>query len=282
MRRLISLVIVLTLALLCSCASVLENVRSLVDTPTARVVGVQLDGLDLEAVTLLFELEISNPYPAALPLVDLSYGLASGDTAFLSGNADVGGTIPARSKKTIPLPVRVAFLPTLKALSGFRPGQVVPYSAQLSVSVTPPVGGQISVPFEHTGSFPVPAPPSISVGKIRWSKVSLTEIAGNLHIGLKNRNDFGFDLDSLSWGLALAGKGVASGVSTNATSLGSGATGELIIPIQLSPLELGTAAYRVLTGDGGGYTLSGAMKIGTPFGDLDIPYEKIGETVFQR
>ncbi len=161
---------VLALALLSGCASVLENMRSLVETPTARVVGVRLDGLNPKAATLHFELEVSNPYPAALPLVDLSYGLASDGTAFLSGSADVGGTVPARSSKTISLPIRVAFIPTLQALSGIRPGQVVPFVARLSMSVTPPVGEPIVLPFEHTGSFPVPAPPSIALGKIRWSK----------------------------------------------------------------------------------------------------------------
>ena len=40
-------------------------------------------------------MEIENPYSAPLPLVNLDYALSSRGTAFLSGKADVQGTVPA-------------------------------------------------------------------------------------------------------------------------------------------------------------------------------------------
>ena len=39
--------------------------------PTARVAGVRLQDIDLSAVTMLFDVELENPYSVPLPLTNL-------------------------------------------------------------------------------------------------------------------------------------------------------------------------------------------------------------------
>ena len=121
----------------------LETVLSSLDRPTARVTGVGFDQFTLESLGLVFNVEIQNPYAAPLPLVRLDYALASGgDGAFLQGAAPLAGSIPAGSSKTIQLPATVTFSKLLETVSSVKPGDVVPYTAKLKLSVDAPgVGG---------------------------------------------------------------------------------------------------------------------------------------------
>ena len=83
-----------------------ETVQQLLDTnkPSASLKGLGFDDVSLDSATLIFNVEIDNPYPVALPLTNMDYGLSSGGSPFLSGSAAVAGTVPAKSKKTVSIP----------------------------------------------------------------------------------------------------------------------------------------------------------------------------------
>jgi hypothetical protein len=49
------------------------NHRSATDKIFFSVSGVSLKGLTLDAATLAFDVGVKNPYPVALPLLDLNY-----------------------------------------------------------------------------------------------------------------------------------------------------------------------------------------------------------------
>ena len=113
-------------------------VQSILDLekPTARIAGVGIADINLESATLTFEVEVSNPYPVPLPLVNVDYGLASGGTRFLAGQAQLQGAVPARGKKTVSVPATIVYTQLLAALKGVRPGSVLPYKADLGFSVS--------------------------------------------------------------------------------------------------------------------------------------------------
>jgi LEA14-like dessication related protein len=125
--------------------------------PTARMTGLKFQDVKLDSATLLFDIEVDNPYPVALPLMNLDYGLSSGANPFLNGNADLQTIIPAKSKKTVSLPVSINYMDMLKALKGVRPGSKIPYKADLGLSVDTPVLGLIKVPLKKEGEIVLPA-----------------------------------------------------------------------------------------------------------------------------
>ena len=258
---------------------VLEGIRK----PTARVTDVRLRDITLSAVTLVFDLEVGNPYSVPLPLANVDYSLASEGNEFLSGQADVQGTVPAGGSKTLSLPARLEYMSLLAAVKKVRPGSVIPYAAELGLSVDPPVGGRLRLPLRKEGKLPVPAPPGVEVTEVQWDKLSLDHAGGRVRLKLTNRNQFALTLSKLTYALSLGGVEVArSSLSSPVFFQRGGGAGTVEIPISLSPKRLGLAAFRMLTGKGAGYSFQGDMDAKTYFGPISLPIKGIGKTIFRR
>jgi LEA14-like dessication related protein len=251
--------------------------------PTAELAGVGLDSLDLTSATLRFDVKVTNPYPVALPLANLDYNLASNAASFLSGQADLQGTVPALGTKTVSLPAKITYRELLAALKGVTPGQVVPYKAVMGLSVKSPVGGALRLPLEKEGQLPVPAVPDVKVESITWSNLSLEEAKGVIKLHVTNPNQFALDVAKIDYALNLGGAEVAKSALASATKLAaSGGSGTVDIPITFSPKNLGLGAVKMLSGSGGGYGLSGALSVNTPFGPMTLPLSAQGTTLFRR
>lgn len=136
--------------------------------PTASLKGVKFDKVTLEAATLVFDVEVDNPYPAALPLTNLDYGLTTGSKSLLSGKAEVAGSIPAKSSKTISLPAKVTYLDLVNAFKGIKPGTSIPYKAQLGLLMDTPATSNLRLPITKEGELAVPSIPDLE--SVDWKK----------------------------------------------------------------------------------------------------------------
>ena len=251
--------------------------------PTARVVGVSFRDIGLKSLTLLFDVEVENRYSVPLPLVNLDYSLASRGESFLSGDADIQGEVPANGTKTVPLPAKVTFLELLKAVKGVRLGSVVPYEADLGLSVKAPLLGRLRLPLKKEGQMPVPTVPDVDVAEIKWDKLTLQEASGTIKLQLVNRNQFPMDLSRIAYSLSLGDVEVArSSLARGVSFAADGGAGDLEIPISLSAQQAGFGLLRMLTGSGSAYRFSGTIDVGTPFGPMSVPVEKVGKTLFRR
>ena len=156
------------LALLAAFSAGCESVG--LKKPTARLTGLKFGEVKLDSTTLLFDVEVDNPYPVALPLMNLDYGLTSSGNKFLAGAADIQSTVPAKSTKTLSLPAKVNYMEILKALKGVRPGSKIPYNAQLGLSVDTPVLGLLNLPIEKKGELTLPSVSDVNVRDI-WNMI---------------------------------------------------------------------------------------------------------------
>jgi LEA14-like dessication related protein len=243
----------------------------MVERPSARVSGVSLDSVDAESLTLRFAVDVTNPYPAPLPLADLDYSLASKGAKFLDGNAPVQGAVPAGGTKTVCLPARVTFRKLLTAVSGAGPGQVVPYEAAIGLSVDAPVVGALRLPLSKSGELPVPAPPGACLRDVQWDELSITRAAGVVKLALTNRNEFPVNLSAMEYVLSVGGKEVADSRVNKPVDFQPGQTRTIEIPVAFAPGKLGLGALRVLRGEGTLYGLSGAAEFDTRFGPVSLP-----------
>ena len=153
-RRYIAWIVVLISASFAGCET-MQHALSLTK-PTARMTGLKFQDIKLDSATLLFDVEVDNPYSAALPLLNLDYDLSSGGEPFLRGGADLQTTVPAKSKKTVSLPATINYLDMLKALKGIRPGSKIPYKADLGLSVDVPALGPMRLPLRKQGEVDLP------------------------------------------------------------------------------------------------------------------------------
>ena len=125
--------------------------------PSASITGMKVQGISLTDATMLFDVKVDNPYMLPLPLGNLDYALASGGQQFLTGNADVQGTIPAGASKTLPIPIKINYLKLIGAVKGAKPGAVIPYTADLGLSVKAPIMGPLRVPMSKEGQLTIPS-----------------------------------------------------------------------------------------------------------------------------
>lgn len=276
----------LLLAILVSvsgCATVSEVLsRTGASKPTARLRGVQLAGLSHRAVDLAFDIEVSNPLPVAVPLVDAEYALAGSGQPLLSGATDLDGSVPAEGSRVVNLPVRVDYVEVVRTSSNLRPGQVVDYTADLTLELELPAATPLRLPLHTEGKFPIPNIPSVRVASIGWQELTLSRARGEARLDVTNTNEFPVELRSFDYSLSLGTAMVASGTTAASQSLAAGASGELVIPIDIEPAEFGVALFNMLRGDRTGYSLEGSLSLGTPFGPLELPFGDSGEAPTQR
>jgi LEA14-like dessication related protein len=137
--------------------------------PTASLQGLKFQDVSLDSATLLFDVEVDNPYAVALPLLNMDYGLTSNNNPLFSGSADVQSTIPANAKKVVSLPAKIKYLDLVKAFKDFKPGSAIPYKADGGLSFDTPAIGKLRLPISKEGQLFVPTIPDIE--KIDWQKL---------------------------------------------------------------------------------------------------------------
>lgn len=139
------------------------------DKPTARIVDIKFQDVQLDYATLLFEIEFDNSYQADLPLVSLNYSLTSGGNTFLTAAAAHAAAIAPNSKELVSLPDEVMYARLLKSLNG-KPGSTIPYRTELQLWVDAPDLGQIKLPLRHEGLLSLPEEVEVTVeGRIYHS-----------------------------------------------------------------------------------------------------------------
>jgi LEA14-like dessication related protein len=147
------------LVLLTSCIMGCETIQESLNLrkPTAKLSGLKFEEVKLDSATLVFDVEIENHYPVALPLTNFDYTLSSNSEQFLSGNAKSQTTVPAKSSKIVSLPAKINYMGMLKALKGVRPSSKIPYGAELGLSVDTPALGLIRLPLKKEGELVLPS-----------------------------------------------------------------------------------------------------------------------------
>ena len=133
----------------------------LLDRPDATITGMRLQDAGLTEATMLFDVTVENPYTVPLPMSDVDYALSSAGQEFLTGKADVAGTVPASGSRTLGVPVRISYLELVQAVQGARPGATIPYQADMGLSVDVPALGAVRVPMSKEGELTIPTAPSL-------------------------------------------------------------------------------------------------------------------------
>jgi len=164
----------LMLTFLASCESKHQVHRF--DKPTVQTIGLRFQDVRLDYATLLFDVEVDNPYPAALPLVSLNYSLTSDGNTFLTATPIGQTTVQPNRKEIISLPDKVVYARLLRALNA-KPGSNIHYEARLWLWVDSPNLGLIELHSENEGQLSLPNPPEIKVGSKIYQAVDVVFVA---------------------------------------------------------------------------------------------------------
>jgi len=156
-KRRIATVFVVLLVFWSGCKTLEQSVSK----PRADVKDVKFGEITPESATLLFDVEIENPYSVDLPLQKISFVLSSQEKPLFWGRADLQTIVPSKSIEAISLPVQVGYSDVLNAFKGFTSGLKIPYEAQVNLSFDTPDLGMIRLSLKKAGQISVP-----DIGKI--------------------------------------------------------------------------------------------------------------------
>lgn len=124
--------------------------------PRASVAGVEVQDIGFTALTLAFDVSVTNPYTVTLPILGLDFALQSSGTQFLSGAVDVSSSIPAGETRSVAVPIRVPYREIYDVISGIQAGSKLPYQADMELHVDAPFLGKIGLPLEAKGEISIP------------------------------------------------------------------------------------------------------------------------------
>ena len=144
--------------------------------PAARLEAMRFGGVELDFATLLFDVEIDNPYPVSMSLQRLRYALVSEGHTFLTATIFDNITVPPKTKKMLTLEDEFTYARLLRALRG-EPGSTIPCKAELTLSLNAPRLGWINLHVEKEGDILLPESPEITVEGTKYNAVDVIYVA---------------------------------------------------------------------------------------------------------
>ena len=235
--------------------------------PTVEGVRPTIKSIDLQGVTLAFEVDVKNPYVVPLASPRFRYGMDVEGAEFMAAQESEGADVPARGVGTLVLPVRLdyaALAQTYKTLSNANE-----FTYKLHGGLTfSAAGTSFDLPLSHEGKAPVVRPPTFSNISVRVAKASLTSLAVTVESDIKNPNVFQLGIDSLGYALKLGAASVADVKGATGGTIEPGKSGRVTLTGRLS----GADALRSLAGGGklGAPTLQPTGAIQTPYGAIKL------------
>jgi LEA14-like dessication related protein len=140
--------------------------------PAVRLEAMRFGGVELGYATLLFDVEIDNPYRFGLQVQRLRYALISDGRTFLTATAFNNVTVPPKTKIVLTLSDEVTYVRLLRALRS-KPGSTIPIKAELTLSLNAPRLGWINLHVEKEGNIALPESPEINLEGITYNTVDV-------------------------------------------------------------------------------------------------------------
>jgi LEA14-like dessication related protein len=256
-------------------AAILEADRK----PTAMVRTLKVRSLSSQAINLIIDVQVDNPFSVPLPVEHAQYTLRSGDQTLFEGDSAVDLAIPPGRSRLVPIKLALPVEQVLASLPAASAGSVVPYVASLSITVRTP-SDPVEITLQQAGALPIPALPQVELVQVDWQKLTLTDASAVLRLRVKSMNKFDLQLSQFSYTLVLAGWEVAHGkLSQNIifSAEKSEESVEIAVPVSFSPLAAGSAFHQAMHDPLAPYRITGLIEARTSFGAMKLPFDRQGQ-----
>jgi LEA14-like dessication related protein len=262
----------LLLLALSGCSAIRSLLAGGFEEPSLEYVSWSAQSLDAEGVTIGLRYRLTNPNDRGFTLSRAAWALELEGKPAASGDMPLGLSVPAKATTDVELPVRVRWrdVPDLAQLALTRRdvGFKVTGTAALSSAL-----GDIGIPFSRSGRVDLPRVPSFAVRGVRVRELSLTGLAFDVDLAVKNENRFALPVGALAYGLRLGEGELAADGEKPLVAVPPGGSATVKIPVRLSLASAGKAIQRLL----GGESVPLEVKGSAGFGDLDFPFAAGGE-----
>ena len=125
--------------------------------PSLKGVKGKVRWLDPKGMNLRVDVEVKNPYPVPLKVVDGRYTVDVGRGTFTRTDAISKSRLPMLGVGTIKIPVRIEFDEIRRFVDSLAEADQVPYTLDAQVTVSA-LGKRFDLPIAYADSFPIPVP----------------------------------------------------------------------------------------------------------------------------
>lgn len=244
-----------------SCATVNQVLRSNFKEPKVDFRKLHLRDVSFEDVTMDFEFLVTNPNDVSVKLNSLDYALDIEGKSLAKGQTEQALRLKANGSAPVRLPLTVTFTDFVDNLATFFSSkETVPYAIAAGFGLDTPIG-DIRLPVNNRGTVPLPKIPEVEVQDVKLSDVGLTGAKVAFHLGVKNKGQFPVKPKGLLYNVALAGTSISSGQETLPT-LNANQTQNVVIPLQVNFVKLGTAVVSAIRKKSLPYEVKGDIDLG--------------------
>lgn len=244
--------------------------------PTADVAGIHIPSINLKKLEIVVDVLISNPNPVPIPLVDIDYLVESNGRKLVSGLIPDAGTIHAHGSETVKIPITIIYDDIKDTYDDIKPGSIIPYKIKVGLIADVPVFGKITLPLEKEGEIPVPYKPDVDLEKVEFDSFSFEETSATLHMKLENKNDFDLGLNALEYEVWLAEVSIVNAKLSKSAKVEKNGISYIELPVSFRPKDFGSALWDMIRGKGAGYAMKGNLDLDSPFGPMQLPFNKEG------
>ncbi|MCB5160698.1 LEA type 2 family protein [Marinomonas algarum] len=214
--------------------------------PEASVVGVSIDSVSLDEITLLVDVEVvnGNSFPLTAAGFDLDLIVNESKLASIV-QANTRLSIPAKGRNSVQFPVTLAFNEVLASVKGLNAKSEVGYGIEGDISINLPVIGDIKMPVDYTGILPIPKKPEINVKDFNVDSVGLSGMKLSADVTIVNPNAFDLSLKEVSYQIKAQGVAIGQGEIAEMV-FPKNEERRLTIPLSIGLSDIGSSLYKML------------------------------------
>ena len=247
----------LPLALGATSCALLEQVFQ---KPTVTLRSVDLTAIDFTGIGANFVMNVSNPNAIGLNLARLGYQLNIEGKQLAAGQGNQAVSVPAMGQGTITLPVSIKFAEFVASVEALFKKDNVAYSIAMAPGFATPIG-VIDIPLSHSGQFPVPKLPDVSLGTPQVGAVDITGASFSLPLNIANKNGFALPIKSLKYAVTIAGQPLLT-AGANPGAVAAKQSTSVPIATRIDFLRTGLGIASAIRGGAATVGLSGSLDLG--------------------
>lgn len=220
--------------------------KGVAQKPSVSIDKVSIATLSTQSADLLVTLIIDNPNAFTLKTVGIDLALYVTNKKLLAiKQPDATLSIPAKSRKRVLLPVKIAFKELASTVVNLPKQNEIPFQIKGAVNLVVPVLGKLRQSVSYSDAVPIPRMPKVTLNRMDLTSINLTRAKLEFELKIKNPNVFPIKLDKLDYQLK-AQKQTITGGKIHSVLMAPEKEQNLVIPLTIKVKQLGRHLYKAL------------------------------------
>ncbi|MBF0449498.1 MAG: LEA type 2 family protein [Candidatus Magnetomorum sp.] len=241
----IKLWIIIGIGICCSACETLQQWGG-IRPPALSVQKVSIANASLKEMDLIMDIQVENHYPLGIRLPAFDYAFLINDHMFLKGENAIDQAIPASGNTLVQVPLRIHFIDLYQSISALVNEDQASYQLSGNLHFDVPILGQLKIPFDKKGQFPLLKMPKISVKGLHVKSLNFVTAKLALDIEMDNPNAFLMLLKNFSYTFSVDGLQWADGSIQKDITFEKQGKSNISIPIALNFFDMGQSLFNLI------------------------------------